>query len=133
MNNIDENISVLSHHGVDCIKWYNKNSNRKQNINLISQRLPMCPCDVDLARWDPWFWPIRTQVPQQNNDSVCVDMMLREAFKPHGKVSILYNSYVIFCLLLCLSERLLNVCCNAYDKHLFCQNNFSRAAITAQH
>ncbi|XP_052236237.1 uncharacterized protein LOC127848005 isoform X4 [Dreissena polymorpha] len=97
LKNIDENISVFSHHGVDCIKWYNKNSYRKQDIQYYSIRLPMCPCDVDLARWDPWFWPIRAEVRQQNNnDSVCVDMILGEAFKPHGKSCCYYRSTLTF-------------------------------------
>ncbi|XP_052274481.1 uncharacterized protein LOC127874294 isoform X2 [Dreissena polymorpha] len=97
LKNIDAHDTAFSNHGVDCIKWYNKNSNRKQNIQVYSQRLPMCPCDINLARWDPWFWHIRTKLRQQiSNNIVCVDMMLIETVKPHGKSCCYYRSTLTF-------------------------------------
>ncbi|XP_045179635.2 deleted in malignant brain tumors 1 protein-like [Mercenaria mercenaria] len=69
-------------HAVDCIRWYNDNLEEKQTTDVIASRLPDCPCDIWLSRFDPWFWNIRRwlQVPY-----TCVDMFPGQIYQPYGK------------------------------------------------
>ncbi|XP_052241381.1 uncharacterized protein LOC127851584 [Dreissena polymorpha] len=95
LKNIDENDSAFSHNAVDCINGYNKNRNRKQTLQVYSQRLPTCPCAVHLARWDPWFWQIRWRM-HDSNDIICVDMIPGETYKPFGKSCCYYRTSLTF-------------------------------------
>ncbi|XP_052273396.1 uncharacterized protein LOC127873560 [Dreissena polymorpha] len=97
LKNVNNNKTTVSNDALDCIKWYNRNLYLKQNIHVYSQRLPTCPCDVGLAQWDPWFWQIRRQVRlPDSKDVVCVDMILRESYKPYGKSCCYYRSSLTF-------------------------------------
>ncbi|XP_053374889.1 mucin-like protein [Mercenaria mercenaria] len=67
---------------VDCIKWYNKNRKEKESTRIIASRLPQCPCDIWLSRYDPWFWNIQRQ---SKNPYTCVDMFPGQMYQPYGK------------------------------------------------
>ena len=94
-NSTDDDIN----HAVECINWFNENKGRKEENVRISKLLPECPCDISMARFDPWFWRIRTQLPfwrwwgwwgwnYQPKDIVCVDIAPAEMLWPYGKVGI---------------------------------------------
>lgn len=89
---------LMSHHfsarsaipinaAVKCVDWYNAHKHLKQEHRYISSQLPKCPCDVRLARFDPWFWRIFWQWRRHSvSDIICVDIAPAQMIKPYGKV-----------------------------------------------
>ncbi|XP_053387695.1 uncharacterized protein LOC123541782 [Mercenaria mercenaria] len=69
-------------HAVDCIKWYNNNLKEKEHTRIIASRLPHCPCDIWLSRYDPWFWNIDRW---SKDPYTCVDMFPGQIYRPYGK------------------------------------------------
>ncbi|XP_052784322.1 uncharacterized protein LOC128220099 isoform X2 [Mya arenaria] len=89
-----------SHDELDCIHWYNQHITIKNTYHeIMSIYLPECPCDLNLARFDPWFWRIVSKIRRfwwQSKDDfegdvVCVDMWHRSIFDPYGKSCCYYR------------------------------------------
>ncbi|WAR21593.1 hypothetical protein MAR_015567, partial [Mya arenaria] len=84
-----------THDALDCILWYNQHVENKDNYHhIMASAMPPCPCDLTLARFDPWFWRIRrslrwpwwqSNTDVDDNDIICVDMWHRPYFDPYGK------------------------------------------------
>ncbi|XP_052772761.1 uncharacterized protein LOC128211759 isoform X2 [Mya arenaria] len=84
-----------THDALDCIHWYNQHVENKDNYHhIMASAMPPCPCDLTLARFDPWFWRIRrslrwpwwqSNTDVDHNDIICVDMWHRPYFDPYGK------------------------------------------------
>ncbi|WAR24056.1 MUC4-like protein, partial [Mya arenaria] len=72
---------------VNCISWYNRNSHEKFRMNQISSLLPHCPCDIDLGRFDPWFWNLQKYRWHGQQGYGCVDMLQRpdSIYTQYGK------------------------------------------------
>ncbi|WAR24042.1 MUC4-like protein, partial [Mya arenaria] len=74
-------------YAVNCISWYNINSHEKFRMNQISSLLPPCPCDIDLGRFDPWFWNLQKYRWHGQQGYGCVDMLQRpdSIYTQYGK------------------------------------------------
>lgn len=108
---------------IDCIDWYNENKHLKQEYRRISGLLPECPCDISLAKFDPWFWRIRFQLPwwqwwgfwgrwgldYDPDDIVCVDIAPAEMLGQYGKVRPVLALFRITLMILILTETNYNV------------------------
>ncbi|KAL4219778.1 hypothetical protein ACF0H5_020191 [Mactra antiquata] len=70
---------------VRCVTWYQENKHEKQHLDLMNDLLPQCPCDISLARWDPWFWHIERWNWYNNKTFTCVDMLPGRIYRPYGK------------------------------------------------
>ncbi|KAL4219781.1 scavenger receptor [Mactra antiquata] len=70
---------------VSCVTWYQENKHEKQHLDLMNSWLPQCPCDISLARWDPWFWHIERWNWYNNKTFTCVDMLPGRIYRPYGK------------------------------------------------
>ncbi|WAR22474.1 SVEP1-like protein, partial [Mya arenaria] len=90
-----------SHDVLDCIHWYNQHKKNKNTYHeIMSIYLPECPCDLNLARFDPWYWRIIRKirrfwwqsVDDFEGDVVCVDMWHRSIFDPYGKSCCYYRN-----------------------------------------
>ncbi|XP_052772238.1 uncharacterized protein LOC128211461 isoform X1 [Mya arenaria] len=89
-----------SHDVMDCIHWYKQhNTNKNTYHEIMFVYLPECPCDLNLARFDPWYWRIGRKirrfwwqsVDDFEGDVVCVDMWHRSIFDPYGKSCCYYR------------------------------------------
>ncbi|KAL4219782.1 hypothetical protein ACF0H5_020194 [Mactra antiquata] len=70
---------------VRCVTWYQENKHEKQHLDLMNDLLPQCPCDISLARWDPWFWHIERWNWYNNKTFTCVDILPGRIYRPYGK------------------------------------------------
>ncbi|XP_052777286.1 uncharacterized protein LOC128214704 isoform X2 [Mya arenaria] len=72
---------------VNCISWYNRNIHEKIRINQILSLLPHCPCDIDLGKFDPWFWKLQQYRWHDQQGYGCVDMLQRpdSRYTQYGK------------------------------------------------